>query len=527
MSSKNTTSQPRKPAGAPDGGQYTTKTHSTAVNDLEETYLPYDTPPVTKTTKYSPSNYDPEDPDLWANPFPKPGQAPPDYLLKRYSPDWDTWSEVLAAVTRETNANTSLYRSSAQREFRETVIQETMIDLATRLSKAINGDTPGPGGKPLTRGDNETREEFLHRCEAWRRHNIRYVTSQTKKTLMAAKVKGNAMRADIHREAGVGDSRKLSGAQITGRAMLIEKIDQYREEHGRSPSEAEKMRMWQQIRANGTKSFRDHATANDWAVMGLIRGMRSMGSTDKTLAEDTTMTLGDTLQAPTRPGMSPKEARDAKRAAEITPDPVVFTKTEIAQQTKRYVKEIGLQVHEKKLDGYKTAYSQHVDQIRDRMIHQAELAKKHPDKYRLAPGFQIPPKIRPQLGFTQPGVMSPEVAEHAMRTVATVDDFEQAMDDLAAGKSTAYSRAIMCMYPPVDEAHRRGAYREAYGFFAWMRHEPAAGGAVLPSNDANQTPYDVRDCLHFFHSRMQVAAGLVDEEWGQRFEDSFPVLETT
>lgn len=491
MNKKNTnTPQPRQPKGSREGGRFTTKQHGETPLDLEDNYLPYDNP-----------NPNP-DPDL-LNPFPQPGQPAPDYLLARYSPDYNTWSEVLADVARETNRNTAQFRASANQDFREQVTQETLSELAKRFRDAIDGIEAGNQKTAPTQQPDETKENYDQRWEAWRRDRIRHVAQQTKHTLIASKIKGNAIRVDIQRETG--KTGKLSGAQITGRKMLIERIDQYQNQHGHRPSTAEKQAMWAEIRAENSDSFRRHTGIDDWAVSGLIYNMRNITSLDTQLsADDDTHTLADTITSTIHPGLTPAQTREQAAAQLLPSTGTQYTIPELEKLKQHYIDEIGLHLHEQKLAGFRAALAEHATQV--------------------------------IVDYPTPGSTPKTVAQQALDTIRNIDDLEQAITDCARHRDTDQARALMCMWrPPTGNPNPDSIYEtdqnyaiqeQAWGqtsvFFAWMQHQPVNLHAPLPINEANPTPYDLEECLRFWRTRIAINTGSVQDGWENRFMHSLP-----
>lgn len=482
--------QPRQPKGTNKGGQFAEKTQAAATLDLEEGYPPFEEP----------------DRDLWnpRNPFPEPGQPAPDYLLARYSPDYDTWGEVFTDVARETNRNTSHFRSSARQDFRDTVVQETLLDISKQFSDAINGIEAGVKKTAPARQDGETSEAYSRRRETWRRNRIRHVAQQTRHVLLVQKIKGHAIRVDIHQETGTSHSRKLSGSQITGRKLLIAEIDAYREQHGQSPSTKQKQEMWARIRAEGTDSFRRHTGIDDWAVSGLIYDMRNMPSLDARIGQDDNFTLGDTIAAKAQPGMTPAEIRCHQYSATLPAANTPLTVKEIRAARQEYADGIGLELHERKLAGFRNALVAQSKQV--------------------------------VVEFPAPGTLPKPVAQTALNTIQTVDDLEQAITDCARHRDTRHARALMSMWTPptgdtdpdsiyeTDQAYetQEKAWGQTSDFFAWLQHQPTSPSASFTVSEANPVPYDPEQCLRFWRSKMVINAGMGEilAGWRDRFAEA-------
>lgn len=493
---KNAKTQKRKSKGQPDGGQFAPETHSETPNDLD--FIDYSKQPL-----------DYKDPELWKTPeqggirYPEKGEQISDELLNAFSPTYASWSELLDDATETARRRmTDFARIRKDPSLPEEVAQWVAEDYMVPVRHAI--DQTSPQNRPPAREENETDEAYNYRAEGLRRAKIRQTVAKVHGRYMNMKVRGVLKKYSLIDEAGLDPNkymRLVDGRDTAGVKELEQRINQTETLQNRTLTPAERATIWEQIRQEQRESDSSNRQAHQWAAYGIISGRihsraysldqqyESDGKPGSTLADRLTTNHLQTNPGPQwdEPQTNPRKTKQTKQA-----------EAEDALQREKEAEALrraGENLIGNKIRDYSVAMQQNLG---------AEISRRR----RNGEGWETIKQDYTVPSVT-PGQLPKHIAAKALETITTIEDLQQAVQDVSERKGTDRAQALLWLHTLKPQQATRRQCANIASFWTHMQGDDR----IIDNEDED---YSYENALRLYKAGVLVASGKVRKGWDKQ-----------
>lgn len=493
---KNAKTQKRKSKGQPDGGQFAPETHSETPNDLD--FIDYSKQPL-----------DYKDPELWKTPeqggihYPEKGEQISDELLNAFSPTYSSWAELLDdAKDTARRRMTDFARIRKDPSLPEEVAQWVAEDYMVPVRHAI--DQTSPQNRPPAREENETDEAYNYRAEGLRRAKIRQTVAKVHGRYMNMKVRGVLKKYSLIDEAGLDPNkymRLVDGRDTAGVKELEQRINQTETLQNRTLTPAERATIWEQIRQEQRESDSSNRQAHQWAAYGIISGgvhsraysldqqYESDGKPGNTLADRLTTNHLQTSSGPQwdEPQTNPRKTKQTKQA-----------EAEDALQREKEAEALrraGENLIGNKIRDYSVAMQQNLG---------AEISRRR----RNGEGWETIKQDYTVPSVT-PGQLPKHIAAKALETITTIEDLQQAVQDVSERKGTDRAQALLWLHTLKPQQATRRQCANIASFWTHMQGDDR----IIDNEDED---YSYENALRLYKAGVLVASGKVRKGWDKQ-----------
>lgn len=518
---KNAKTQKRKSKGQPDGGQFAPEEHETAPHDLDETTPTREnTKPDTQQEKettmnpkqfvdYSRQPLDYKDPELWKTPdqggirYPEKGEQISDELLNAFSPTYSSWAELLDDAKDTARRRMSDFaRIRKDPSLPDEIAQWVAEDYMVPVRHAI--DQTSPQNRPPTREEEETDEAYNYRAEGLRRAKIRQAVAKVHGNYMNMKVRGVLKKYSLIDEAGLDPNeymRKIDGRDTAGIKELEQRINETETLQNRTLTPAERATIWEQVRQEQRESDSGHRQAHQWAAYGIISGKIHSRTYSLDEQYDDGDKAGDTL--------GDRLTTDSLRT---TPGPQwdePQTVTKKPKQAKRSEAENAAR-REKEIEKLRQAGENPIgNKIRDySIVMQQHLGVEISRRRKNGEGWETI-KQDYTIPAVDPGQLPKHVAAKALETITTIDDLQQAIQDLSERKGTDRAQALLWLHTLKPRQVTRRQCANIVSFWTHIQGEDR----IVDNGDEDRS---YENALRLYKAGVLVASGKVRDGWDKQ-----------
>lgn len=520
---KNAKTQKRKSKGQPDGGQFAPEEHETAPNDLDET-APTPTRGNTKPDPqqeteiimkpeqfidYSQQPLDYKDPELWKTPdqggihYPEKGEQISDELIAAFSPTYSSWAELLDDAKDTARRRMSDFaRIRKDPSLADEVAQWVAEDYMVPVRHAI--DQTSPQNRPPAREEGETEEAYNYRAEGLRRAKIRQAVAKVQGNYMNMKVRGVLKKYSLIDEAGLDPNeymRKIDGRDTAGIKELEKRIEETETLQNRILTPAERATIWEQIRQEQRESDSSNRQAHQQIAYGIISGRihsRPYSLDQQYEGDDKTGdSLGDRLTtSDIRTSFGPQwdtpktTAKKSRQAKQAETDAMLQRERELEE-----LRRVGENPVGNKIRDYSLVMQQHLG---------AEISRRRENGEgweTIKQDYTVP--------SVDPGQLPKHIAAKALETITTIEDLQQAVQDVSERKGTDRAQALLWLHTLKPQKVTRRQCDNIASFWTHMQGDDR----IFDDGDDR---HNYENALRLYKAGVLVASGKVRKDWDKQ-----------